>query len=180
MQAATMPEHTPGPVLPWMLHPDELAALYDYWLRQDPGSEVPLWHALDKDEVAPWLVSLFILRFPSPASDEIVPGGVGRKILKRLGFDPQDLKPDHPTRLFMEKCYLQARSERRPVYSENEILRPGSAVPVPYTRLALPYRNKDGVVDRLLCGIYFLAPGTRVDSRTMMLERVAPERPMAG
>jgi len=38
-----------------MLHPDELAALYDYWLRQDPGSAVPLWHALDKEEVAPWL-----------------------------------------------------------------------------------------------------------------------------
>ena len=168
-----------GPVLPWMLHPDELAALYDYWLRQDPGSAVPLWHALDKEEVAPWLGSLFILRFPDPASDEIVPGGVGRKIMKRLGFDPRELKADHPTRLFMEKSYLQARRERRPVYSENEFMRPGSTVPVPYTRLALPYRNGQDVVDRLLCGIYFLAPGTRVDNRTILLERTAPEKPAA-
>jgi hypothetical protein len=87
--------------------------------------------------MAPWLGSLFILRFPDPASDEIKPGGVGRKILQRLGFDPRDIVADNPNRLFMEKSYLQARHEGRPVYSENEFVRPGG-VPVPYTRFALP------------------------------------------
>lgn len=171
-----LPPAEPGPVLPWMLHPDALAALYDYWLRQDPGSDIPLWHPLDKEEVAPWLGSLFILRFPDPASDEIKPGGVGRKILQRLGFDPRDIAADNPNRLFMEKSYLQARRAGRPVYSENEFVRPGG-VPVPYTRLALPYRNAQGIIDRLLCGIYFLAPGTRLETRSRLLDRMAPERP---
>ena len=165
-----------GPVLPWMLHPDELAALYDYWLRQDPGREVPRWHALDKDEVAAWLGSLFILRFPDPATNEIRPGGVGRKIFARLGLDPREMTADDPNRLFMEQCYLRARNERRAVYSEREFIRPG-AVPVPYTRLALPYCNTEGVIDRLLCGIYFLAPGTRIDSKTVALDRLSPEKP---
>lgn len=169
------PSAESAPVLPWMLHPDELAALYDYWLRQDPGRDVPRWHVLDKEEVAPWLGSLFILRFPDPASDEIRPGGVGRKILKRLGFDPREMSLDNPNRLFMERCYLEARSARRPVYSEREFTRPGG-VPVPYTRLALPYCNQDGLVDRLLCGIYFLAPGTRIDAKTILLDRTRPEK----
>src|SRR4051812_3063642 len=100
-----------APVLPWMLHPDALAALYDYWLSQDLGSAVPRWHPLDRNEVAPWLGSLFTRRFPAPAWEEIRRGGVGGKIMRRLGFDPGERRPENPTRLFMERSYLQARRD---------------------------------------------------------------------
>lgn len=174
-----MPPVDSGPVLAWMLHPPELAALYDHWVKQDLGRAVPRWRPLDRETVAPWLGSLFIVRFPDPNSDEIQPGGIGKKILQRIGFDPTKIadEPPNSKRLFMEKSYLLARAERRPVYSENNFIRKEGTVPIPYTRLALPYANQEDLVDRLLCCIYFLAPGTRIENKTVTLDRNLPEIP---
>lgn len=154
---------------------DDIGALLDWWLALPTGKgKAPEWCADYVHQLRPWMGSLFVVRFPG--GDRMAGQYTlsGTQLVRAFGFDMTGA-PLTPTTFGrgseqVMKAYWQAMDSLRPVYSRNSFTRSGRST-VHYERLALPFVNAEGVVDRILGVMYFLErpPEDWFDDTTMVI-----------
>lgn len=154
---------------------DAIAALLAWWQSLPaPPDAAPVWDGRYVVELRPWLGWLFTVRFPDGDLEAGYYSLSGTELVRTYGFDITNT-PLSATMFgqgsdVVIRAYRTCVESRRPLYSRNQFTQPGRST-VAYERLALPFANADGAIDRVLGAMYFLErpPNDWLDDTTRMV-----------